>query len=345
MVMPGRKYPNTSNYRYGFNGKENDNEVKGEGNQQDYGFRIFDPRIGKFLSIDPLTKEYPWYSPYQFAGNKPVWAIDLDGAEEAYRNTANYQRSQALIRIERNSSIQASNTPHISAYDPSKVKWTSRWKNSDNILAKVSYGIVNGFYTTGQQLSSSATGQTQINNIGGGTYDSKGPFGEKQRNENFVNAATALVPAAPAENAATKAMSGILESKIVNRLLVKIETQVTEQSSLLAELAEQGIKYSTSDILKIGKNAAGKIIFLEKGNTKAGLEHILSHADEFTKVGIDKADIANTVFEAVTNGKQIGMQNSRPIYEVMYKGQTKNIAVTVGDNGYIVGANPTTKVK
>ncbi|MEV4884624.1 hypothetical protein MRBLMN1_003149 [Chitinophaga ginsengisegetis] len=69
-------------YRYGFNGKENDNEIKGEGNQQDYGMRVYDPRIGKFLSVDPLTQEYPWYTPYQFAGNKPIWAVDLDGAEE-----------------------------------------------------------------------------------------------------------------------------------------------------------------------------------------------------------------------------------------------------------------------
>lgn len=46
-------------YRYGFNGKENDNEVKGSGNQYDYGFRIYDPRIGRFLSTDPLFKTYP----------------------------------------------------------------------------------------------------------------------------------------------------------------------------------------------------------------------------------------------------------------------------------------------
>jgi RHS repeat-associated protein len=59
MGMPGRKYSATSSYRYGFNGKENDNEVKGEGNQQDYGMRIYDPRIGKFLSVDPISKEYP----------------------------------------------------------------------------------------------------------------------------------------------------------------------------------------------------------------------------------------------------------------------------------------------
>jgi RHS repeat-associated protein len=82
MLMPGRSFSATSKYRYGFNGKENDNEVKGVGNQQDYGMRIYDPRLGRFLSVDPLTKDYPWYTPYQFAGNKPVEAIDLDGAEE-----------------------------------------------------------------------------------------------------------------------------------------------------------------------------------------------------------------------------------------------------------------------
>jgi RHS repeat-associated protein len=83
MMMPGRTYSAQNSYRYGFNGKENDNEVKGEGNQQDYGMRIYDPRLGKFLSVDPIIKAYPWYSPYQFAGNKPIWKIDLDGAEEA----------------------------------------------------------------------------------------------------------------------------------------------------------------------------------------------------------------------------------------------------------------------
>lgn len=78
--MPGRQF-NSNSYRYGFNGKENDNEVKGNGNQQDYGLRIYDPRIGKFLSVDPLTKDYPMLTPYQFASNRPIDGIDLDGAE------------------------------------------------------------------------------------------------------------------------------------------------------------------------------------------------------------------------------------------------------------------------
>lgn len=81
MLMPARKFSAANGYRYGFNGKENDNEVKGEGNQQDYGMRMYDPRLGKFLSVDPLMTSYPWYTPYQFAGNRPIVAIDVDGLE------------------------------------------------------------------------------------------------------------------------------------------------------------------------------------------------------------------------------------------------------------------------
>lgn len=81
MDMPGRQYNATSDYRYGFNGKEKDN--KDGVVQYDYGFRIYDPRLVRFKSVDPLTQSYPWYTPYQFAGNKPIWCIDLDGLEEA----------------------------------------------------------------------------------------------------------------------------------------------------------------------------------------------------------------------------------------------------------------------
>ena len=91
-MMPGRKYQATSaaSYRYGFNGKENDNEVKGEGNQQDYGMRIYDPRLGRFLSVDPLTKDYPWNSTYAFAENDVIRSIDLDGLEKYFAIDGSY---------------------------------------------------------------------------------------------------------------------------------------------------------------------------------------------------------------------------------------------------------------
>lgn len=44
--------------------------------------RIYDTRLGRFLSIDPLTPKYPELTPYQFASNTPIQAIDLDGLEK-----------------------------------------------------------------------------------------------------------------------------------------------------------------------------------------------------------------------------------------------------------------------
>jgi hypothetical protein len=56
--------------------------VYGEGNVYDYGFRIYNPRLCKFLSVDPLTKEYPWNSTYAFAENDIIRSIDLEGKEK-----------------------------------------------------------------------------------------------------------------------------------------------------------------------------------------------------------------------------------------------------------------------
>ena len=92
--MPGRKYQSGSVYRYGFNGKENDNEVNGEGNQQNYGMRIYDPRLVRFLSVDPIIKEYPFYSPYHYAGNTLIQAKDLDGLEADFSPGKILQRKE-----------------------------------------------------------------------------------------------------------------------------------------------------------------------------------------------------------------------------------------------------------
>ena len=75
--MNGRQF-NSNSYKYGFNGKENDNET----GTQDYGLRIYNPALGKFLSVDPIAKEYPWNSTYAFAEDSPIENIDLDGAEK-----------------------------------------------------------------------------------------------------------------------------------------------------------------------------------------------------------------------------------------------------------------------
>jgi RHS repeat-associated protein len=68
-------------YRYGFNGKEKDDEVKGAGNSYDFGARMLDVRLGRWLSIDNSYDKYPDISPYAGIGNNPIIFIDPNGKE------------------------------------------------------------------------------------------------------------------------------------------------------------------------------------------------------------------------------------------------------------------------
>lgn len=81
---PKHPSPNIGGYRYFFNGQEGDNEVFENGGFQNYGFRMYDTRIARFWGVDPLTKNYPMLTPFQFASNTPIWATDLDGQEALY---------------------------------------------------------------------------------------------------------------------------------------------------------------------------------------------------------------------------------------------------------------------
>lgn len=75
-------------YRYGYNGEEGDPELKGEGNSYDYGNRMYDPRVGKFLSLDAYAAKYPSISPYAFAMNSPIVAKDVGGDSVLFYNEA-----------------------------------------------------------------------------------------------------------------------------------------------------------------------------------------------------------------------------------------------------------------
>jgi len=78
--MPGRN-ANPTTYRHGFNGMEKDDELKGNGNSYDFGARMYDPRLGGWLSLDPQFNKYSYVSPYNFTLNNPVLFIDPNGEE------------------------------------------------------------------------------------------------------------------------------------------------------------------------------------------------------------------------------------------------------------------------
>jgi RHS repeat-associated protein len=81
MLVPNR-HGSSNSYRYGFQGQEKDDEIKGEGNSYDFGARMLDPRVGRWFAHDKVNK--PWLSPYQFGDNNPTNNIDSDGNDEIH---------------------------------------------------------------------------------------------------------------------------------------------------------------------------------------------------------------------------------------------------------------------
>ncbi|MDP2176242.1 MAG: RHS repeat-associated core domain-containing protein [Bacteroidota bacterium] len=77
---------NGKRYKYGFNGMEKDNETYGEGNAYDFGARIYDSRLGRWLSLDPLMAEYSSFTPYNSFINNPLFFIDNAGLNHVQSN-------------------------------------------------------------------------------------------------------------------------------------------------------------------------------------------------------------------------------------------------------------------
>ncbi len=78
-----------TNYVYGFQNQEKDDEIKGSGNSVNYEYRMHDTRLGRFFAVDPIAKDFPWNSPYAFSENQVIHAVELEGLETS--NDLNYR--------------------------------------------------------------------------------------------------------------------------------------------------------------------------------------------------------------------------------------------------------------
>ena len=104
--MPGRIYASSDqDYKFGFNGQEQDDEIKGGGNYVNFMYRMHDPRIGRFLIIDPMVKSFPWNSPYAFAENRPIDGKDLEGRE---RDQATDDKGNTNVSVNMSFSVDES---------------------------------------------------------------------------------------------------------------------------------------------------------------------------------------------------------------------------------------------
>jgi RHS repeat-associated protein len=75
-IKPVTPFLKTS-YDYKYNGKEWQDELGL--NVYDYGFRNYDPALGRWMNIDPLAEESRRWTPYNYAYNNPIYFIDPDG--------------------------------------------------------------------------------------------------------------------------------------------------------------------------------------------------------------------------------------------------------------------------
>lgn len=140
--MLERRFSAGTGYRYGFNGKENDSETA----TQDYGMRIYNPRIGRFLSVDPLSGKFPMLTPYQFASNRPIEGTDLDGLEFLSAHSSMYRLEYNVMR----SDIRMGNGT-VQTVTTSKTVVNVVYENIPSALQDEktgSFTFVNGGYAT-----------------------------------------------------------------------------------------------------------------------------------------------------------------------------------------------------
>lgn len=124
----------------------------------------------------------------------------------------------------------------------------------------------------------------------------------------------------------------------------------SSKDALVKQLEQSGTKFSKENMVFVTKDKTGQIVWLEKGNSSSGLQHIVSrHAKDFQeKHGISKSQISNHLNNVFTSGKveysRITQRNGRPGYERLYSYNGKYYLQTgVGTNGYIVSAYPISK--
>ncbi|HHB52001.1 MAG TPA: hypothetical protein ENK75_02995 [Saprospiraceae bacterium] len=190
MLVPNRNYQSPE-YRYGFNGYENDNELKGQGNTINYGARILDTRLGRFLSVDPLTSKFPMLTPYQLSSNNPILNVDLDGLEGvSYRVVKKDETTGEVTAIKRvvevNIHLAVNKKGRKGAYSTEsaeqlKTLMTTKYKEKGYlddeglpVEFKLNFNEFDPKTTTPTDLSKTVKGNRTETNYTENTFDTKG---------------------------------------------------------------------------------------------------------------------------------------------------------------------------
>lgn len=108
--------------RYRYVGKERDEST----GLDYYGARYYASWLCRFVSVDDLKDEYPFYTTYQYAGNKPVGFIDLDGLEEVKAD----EKDEEIDPIIPSNWVEL--TPSISTENNPVWNWSTNVNSEEN---------------------------------------------------------------------------------------------------------------------------------------------------------------------------------------------------------------------
>jgi RHS repeat-associated protein len=153
-------------YRYGFNGKPTDRELN---DWQDYGMRMYMKRLGRFPTPDPISKKYPYLSPYQFASNNPIMGIDLDGLEFANPQLLMRQQYPKLTAVTDATTEWAANTYNFFTHGA----WQAEtWKQAGSLIEEIalSSSPYSGIYNPNTPKLDAMVQGFENNVINGNTY-------------------------------------------------------------------------------------------------------------------------------------------------------------------------------
>ncbi|MBL7997879.1 MAG: hypothetical protein JNL32_04490 [Candidatus Kapabacteria bacterium] len=141
MAQPKREWG--AGYRYGYNGVEEDDELKGDKNSLSTYYRLYDPRLALWLGIDPVVHESE--SPYAAMGGNPILYADPSGAEgeiqEFTSDIKDPNKNPDLTNMPSGTSVTY-NGNHIEKYKNGKWQITtaivdverSKWSNTDEFF-------------------------------------------------------------------------------------------------------------------------------------------------------------------------------------------------------------------
>ena len=170
-------------YRFGFNGMEKDNEIKGNGNSYDFGARGYDPRIARWSSVDPLESKYPWTSPYGYVVGNPILNRELDGRDwtvssmkdDDGNTTITITLDAAVVNTSANASLDMTKLA-ASVKEQVQTSYSMTYKNEDGtsttVIAKANVRVIDDISKVGSKEH-----LVQVVNGGelGGGYG-RGPF-------------------------------------------------------------------------------------------------------------------------------------------------------------------------